>query len=62
MLGKAILRHSLNSSRVVCSQQIPVGGFFRLMNAQQHMSGMIIQADHAGRAFSTNTASIKKSI
>ena len=32
------------------------------MNAQQHMSGMIIQADHAGRAFSTNTASIKKSI
>jgi hypothetical protein len=62
MFGKAILRHSLNSSRVACSKQTPVRGFFRLMNAQQRMSGMIIQASQAGRAFSTNTASIEKSI
>ena len=62
MFGKAILRQTLNSSRVACSNQTPVRGFFRLMNAQQRMSGMMIHAAQAGRAFSTNTASIEKSI
>ena len=62
MFGKVILRQSMNSSRVVSSNQTPVRGFFRLMAAQQRMSGMMIQAAQAGRAFSTNTASIEKSI
>jgi hypothetical protein len=62
MFGKVILRQSMNSSRVVSSNQTPVRSFFRLMAAQQRMSGMMIQAAQAGRAFSTNTASIEKSI
>ena len=32
------------------------------MAAQQRMSGMMVQSAQAGRAFSTNTASIEKSI
>ena len=32
------------------------------MAAQQRMSGMMVQAGYAGRGFSTNTASIEKSI
>lgn len=62
MFAKAILRQSMNSSRLVSSNQTPVRGFFRLMAAQQRMSGMMVQSAQAGRAFSTNTASIEKSI
>ena len=59
MFGKVILRQSMNSSRLVSSNnQTAFRGFFRLMGAQQRMTGMMIQS----RAFSTNTASIEKSI
>ena len=53
MIGKAILRQSMNSSRLVNNQN-SVRGFFRLVASQQRMTMM--------RAFSTNTASIEKSI
>ena len=57
MFGKVILRSSMNSSRVVVNNQTTVRGFFRVIAAQQRVSGML-----AMRTFSTNTASIEKSI